>query len=261
MGLISFLKNQGFIEDGKPAPPDAGKKAGGSSGTPAVTVAPSFFPVSDKSDDEDTSAVNDPSFVTPLQKSSSASASSSSREAVDPHFVKFFEDELVKANLDGPDYFEFRQQLIKTQQKMSAKGMAASDVVLQAVLMSFDTQGVTTDKLIDAARHYKTVIQQKKDDFINGAEAEKNNQLQKRQSVLQSHSANIDKLQQQIQDLDTQKQQLMDALNKEKTQLDVDKSLGKEGIEKIDRAEKLINIAHDYMQGTIDNDIKKLQSV
>ena len=56
-------------------------------------------------------------------------------------------------------------------------------------------------------------------------------------------------------------QQLEAALNKEKTQMDVDKTLGKEGIDKIERAERLIATAHDYMQSNIDADIKRLESL
>ena len=76
---------------------------------------------------------------------------------------------------------------------MAAKGMAAPEVVLQAVLMSFEAQEISTAKLIEAARHYKEVIKQKNDDFLKGASSEKNNQLQKRQNVLQSHNDNIKK--------------------------------------------------------------------
>ena len=43
--------------------------------------------------------------------------------------------------------------------------------------------------------------------------------------------------------------------------MDVDKTLGKEGIEKIEKAERLISLAHDYIQSTIDADIKRLTSV
>ena len=179
----------------------------------------------------------------------------------DPTFIKFFEDELVKANLPGPDYFEFRQLLIKTQQKMATKGMAAPEVVLQAVLMSFEAQDITPAKLVDAAHHYKDVIQQKNDDFLKGASTEKNNQLQKRQNVLQTHDDNIKKIQQQLQQLELQRQQLENSLNKEKTQMEVDKTLGQEGIEKIEKAERLIAAAHSYIQSSIDNDIKRLQSV
>ncbi|MEP7318263.1 MAG: hypothetical protein ABI921_05970, partial [Panacibacter sp.] len=80
------------------------------------------------------------------------------------------------------------------------------------------------------------------------------------QSVLRAHDDSIKKIQLQIQQLELQKQQLEDSMNKEKTQMEVDKTLGKEGIEKIEKAERLISLAHDFMQSAIDADIKRLQS-
>jgi hypothetical protein len=245
MGLKDFLKQQGFIED-------SDKTAAASK----KDVAPAFFPVnSSPLGSVQSSSVDDPSFViaSPVQQQSTGTQ-------LDPTFIKFFEDEMVKANLPGPDYFEFRQQLTKTQQKMSSKGGASPELVLQAVLMSFEAQNITSANLIETAQHYKVAMQQKNDDFLKGAEAEKNNQLQKRQAVLQSHTDNIQKIQQQLQQLEIQKQQLNDTLNKEKTQLDVDKTLGKEGIAKIEKAEQLIGSAYTYIQASIDADIKRLQN-
>ncbi len=257
MGLKSFLKQQGFIQD--EADDKAGQATAAVPEQRPVAVTPTYFPITpSRTQYTSAPAANqpDPSFVTPLQQSGATQT-----DQPDPTFVKFFEDELTKANIPGPDYFEFRQQLIKTQQKMAAKGMAAPDVILQAVLMSFDTQGIPTAKLVETAQHYKEVVTQKKDDFIKGAETEKSNQLQKRQTVLQTHDDNIKKLQQQIQQLDLQRKQMDDAMTKEKTQADVDKSLGKEAIEKIEKAQRLISSAHDHMQATIDADIERLQSV
>lgn len=256
MGLKKFLQEQGFIEkeEGNKSVPDQQTSAG--------TPPPMYFPVNPSSQGGASTAVDntqaDPSFVTPLKQTSSSATASG--EAPDPTFIKFFEDELVKANLPGPDYFEFRQMLLKTQQKMSTKGVVAPEVVLQAVLTSFEAQDINASKLVEAAKHYKEVLKQKSNDFLKGATAEKNNQLLKRQNVLQAHTDNIKKIEQQLQQLELQKRQLDEAMNKEKTQLEVDKTLGKEGIEKIERAERLISLTHDYMQSSIDADIKRLQS-
>jgi len=144
---------------------------------------------------------------------------------------------------------------------MAAKGIVAPEVVLQAVMTSFEAQDATPAKLVDAAKHYKDVLRQKNEDFLKGAAAEKNNQLQKREAALQAHDDNVKKLEQQLAELEKQKKQLEEMVNREKTQLDVDKSLGKEGIEKIEKAERLINQAHAFMQSSIDTDIKRLQSV
>lgn len=260
MGLKSFLVQQGFIKD---EPADEKKPAADANSAPApiksapTPVEPTYFPVNPA---VQPTASADPSFVSPLQQQASSFISQAGDQP-DPAFVKFFEDELTKQNLPGPDYFEFRQMMLKMQQRMSAKGMVAPEVVLQAVLTSFESQDISTAKLVETAQHYKDAIRQKKDEFIKGAEAEKNNQLQKRQGALQAHNETITKLQQQLQQLEVQKKQLEDALNKEKTQLDIDKTLGKEAIEKIEKAQRAISLAHDFMLGNVDADIKRLQSV
>lgn len=251
MGLKDFLQQQGFIT-GNPA---AKNKSAGAAPAPATAVTPAFFPVTNATE-TNAKVAADPSFVTPLQQ-----PVTHGNVQPDESFIRFFEDELVKANLPGPDYFEFRQQLIKTQQKMAAKGMAAPEVVLQAVMTSFEAQDISPVKLAEVAAHYKGVLKQKNDDFLKGAAAEKANQLQKRQNVLQLHEESIKKIQQRLQQLELQKQQLEEAMSKEKTQMEADKTLGKEGIAKIERAEQLITAAHTYMQSAIDTDIKRLQSV
>ena len=255
MGLKNFLKQQGFIEDGPEDKKNKQRDTTSSGSQTANTVPPTYFPVYSDTAASSASAASDPSFVTPLQQNLQA------KDQPDASFIKFFEDALLKANLPGPDYFEFRQLLIKTQQKMAAKGGAAPEVVLQAVLMSFEAQEITPAKLVEAASHYKDVLKQVNDNFLKGAAGEKSNQLQKRQTVLQGHDENIKKIQQQIQQLELQKQQLEESMNKEKTQMESDRTLGKEGIEKIEKAERLISSAHDYMQSAIENDIRRLQSV
>ncbi|MEP7318792.1 MAG: hypothetical protein ABI921_08615, partial [Panacibacter sp.] len=168
MGLKSFLKQQGFIEE----EPEDKKKHTDNTNTvkQTITVPPTFFPVQTPVVvtgvlASSTPMQEDPSFVTPLQQQNTDYV----KEQPDATFIKFFEEELVKANIPGPDYFEFRQLLIKTQEKMAAKGVVAPEVVLQAVLMSFEAQEIPPAKLIEAARHYKETLKQKNNDFLKGA--------------------------------------------------------------------------------------------
>jgi hypothetical protein len=251
MGLKNFLQQQGFIAADAQTK-QAAKTADKPSAVPPVT--PVYFPVNAATATA-TSERADPSFVTPLQKPAAVA------ERPDASFIKFFEDELLKANLPGPDYFEFRQQLVKTQQKMAAKGVVAQDLVLAAVMTSFEAQEVSSAKLAEAAAHYKAVLKQKTDDFLKGAASEKNNQLQQRQQVLKAHEDSIRQLQQQLQQLELQRVQLEETIAKEKMQLEADKTLGQEGISKIERAEQQIAIAHAFMQTAIEADIKRLQSM
>src|SRR6202012_5903500 len=64
----------------------------------------------------------------------------SKHPTLDPSSIKFYEDALVKLNMPGPDYFEFRQQLMAMTQKMRNKPGTTPELIFQAVVMSFDTQ-------------------------------------------------------------------------------------------------------------------------
>jgi hypothetical protein len=256
MGLTSFLKAQGFIKDEPADEVNEQNDNSGSNEEPDNKVTPTFFPVEPASAPSSSASSSDPSFVSPLKQG--APQDTAEKDHLDPTFVKFFEDELVKANLPGPDYFEFRQSLMKTQQKMAATGVAAPDVILQAVLMTFEAQDVSRAKLKESALHYKEILKQKSEGFLKGAAAEKSNQLQKRQAALQAHNDSIKKMQQQLEQLEIQKQQLTQTMAKEINQLDVDKTLGQEGIQKIEKAEQLLTYAYNHIQASIDNDITRL---
>lgn len=249
MGLKDFLKQQGFITD---SPADVSKTNSSADKKSYTAPEPVYFPVKETN----SNAAAEPSFVAPLANNRSNAGESGQP---DPAFIKFFEDEMAKSNLAGPDYFEFRQLLARMQEKMAAKGVASTDVVLQAVMTSFEAQNVTKAQIIEAAKHYKEVLQQKNDDFLRGAASEKNNQLQKRQAVLKQHEDAIADMQAQIAELETRRKKLEEDISREKTQLDVDKSLGQEGITKIERAEAQIAKAHAFMQGAIDSDIQRIQ--
>src|SRR5258708_38098517 len=125
MGLKSFLKEQGFIADD---PNQKVKESSTGSQQAAASVTPTYFPV--QGGGSSSAQNSEPSFVAPLKQNFVASTGIQ----LDPTFIKFFEDEITKTNLPGPDYFEFRQMLIRTQQKMASKAMAAPEVILQAVL-------------------------------------------------------------------------------------------------------------------------------
>jgi hypothetical protein len=259
MSLKSFLQEKGFIEK-EPVKQEAGINTGNEqSAAPQATpesVPPTYFPIHS----QDNPLTNTPrtSYIPPPETTRTTTAPSSATK-IDDAFIKFYEDELVKANLPGPDYFEFRKQMQTMHQKMANKG-ASDEVILQAVLTSFEAQNVPPSKLVEDARHYKEVLGNKKDDFLKGANAEKDKQLQNRQNALQTHQANLADMQNQLVQLQKQMEQLQNGIRKEQTQMEVDRTLGKEGIEKIEKAVSQITLAHDYMIAAIDKDIRQLQS-
>lgn len=239
MSLKTFLQEKGFVEKDK-----GEEKKENVTSAPSAQVAPTYFPINS------TDATS---------QSSTGNTTTSTAEAVDPAFIKFFEDELLRVNFPGPDYFEFRKQMIAMHQKIGRKG-TPPEVILQAVLTSFEAMNVSTGNLVDTAKQYKDALEKKKSDFLNGAEAEKDKQLKKRQDALQTHQDNLGQMQTQLLQLQNQMNQLQDMIKREQTQMEVDKTLGKEGIEKIERAQKQISLAYEFMVNSINSDIKQLQS-
>ena len=250
MSLKSFLQEKGYIQKddskGKSTPKDPDK--------PKDSVPPTYFPL-DESTEKETAV----SVTTFNSQNQIEQTDTSAKVKIDTAFIKFFEDELVKANLPGPDYFEFRKQMITMHQKMANKG-ATPEVILQAVLTSFEAQDVPPAKLAEAAQTYKRILANKKEDFLKGAAAEKSKQIQNRQSSLQSHQNNLTQMQSQLQQLQKQMNQLNEDIKKEQLRIEMDKTSGKEGIEKIERAEKQIVSAYEYMISSIDSDINQLRS-
>lgn len=239
MSLKTFLQEKGFIEKDKAE--DQKENVSNASNQ----VAPTYFPLND---------INSSTGTTPTNKAAALTA-----ETIDPAFIKFFEDELSRVNFSGPDYFEFRKQMNAMHQKIGSKG-TPPEVILQAVLTSFEAMNISTSNLIDTAKQYKDALDKKKTEFLKGADAEKDKQLKKRQDALQTHQDNLNQMQTQLLQLQNQMNQLQDMIKREQTQTEVDKTLGKEGIEKIDRAEKQITMAFEFIVNSIDADIKQLQS-
>jgi len=257
MSIKTFLQEKGFIEqDSESKTGEKGKTTKNIiSEQTAQTVEPTYFPLYNSGDPG--------SKITPSDSRQSETPGVTSQnnkaENIDEAFIKFFEDELIKVNFPGPDYFEFRKQMLAMHQKIGKKG-TSSEIILQAVLTSFEAQNIPTSKLLETAKQYKEILEKKKNDFLKGAAAEKDKQFQKRQNALENHQNNLNQMQSQLLQLQTQMKQLQDMIKREQTQMEVDKTLGKEGVEKIERAEKQISLAHDFMIGAINADIDQLQS-
>ena len=254
MSLKTFLQEKGFIESDHKSGPDEKSKNVTTEQTPE-DVEPTYFPFLNAETPGNQTASSIPKQV----EISDPPTQTNDTESIDQAFIKFFEDELVKTNYPGPDYFEFRKQMLAMHQKIGKKG-TPPEVILQAVLTSFEAQNIPSSKLVDTAKQYKQILTNKKNEFLKGAAAEKDKQLQKRQNALQAHQDNLNQMQGQLVQLQNQIKQLQDMTKKEQTQMEVDKTLGKEGIQKIEKAEKQITLAYDYMITAINTDIDQLQS-
>ncbi|AEV97923.1 hypothetical protein A4D02_15240 [Niastella koreensis] len=257
MSLKKFLQQKGFIEKEEETEKSEGEKKTSSSGKqdqPQQTIEPTYFPLYGAETPATKSATTESSSPVAAE----SAAVNNTGDNIDPAFIKFFEDEMAKSNFPGPDYFEFRKQMQAMYQKIG-KG-TPPNVILQAVLTSFEAMNVPSSRLLETAKQYKDILEKKKIEFLSGAAGEKEKQLKKRQDALQSHQNNLKQMQEQLAQLQNQEKQLQDMIKREQTQLEVNKTLGKESIEKIERAEKQIAMAHNYMNTAIDTDISQLIS-
>jgi cytochrome c556 len=102
----------------------------------------------------------------------------------DPKFIAHFAEVLTKANLPGPDYFEFRETL----QSLSALGLS-EEKQMQAAWASIKSLSGLTDPgvLRSSAAQYLTVVRQDRDAFMKTADAA----LAERTGSLQAEEARL----------------------------------------------------------------------
>ncbi len=141
-------------------------------------------------------------FVTEAETKSSKSSSTppalQQPSAVDPAFIDHFADVLAKANLPGPDYFEFRETL----RGLAGLGLP-EDKKIQVAWASFKAMSGVTDSAVlrNAAAQYLTIIRQDRDAFMRTADvtlAQRTNALQAEEAQLK---ADIDAKTRQLADI------------------------------------------------------------
>jgi cytochrome c556 len=148
----------------------------------------------------------------PVAANSVATVSGSIRTgSIDTKFVGHFADVLAKANIEGPDYFEFRETL-----KSLADIGLDENKRYQAAWASFRamTGQADTSILTSAANQYLTALNADREQFLKSVEAalaERVGGLQNEQKQLQTDN---EALQKQIADLQNRLTANTDRLSK-----------------------------------------------
>lgn len=117
-------------------------------------------------------------------------------------FEKYFENLFDKANLPGPDYFEF----YKTMETLEAH-IPDEKARVSATFASLSIQGLTKKTLLETANKYKEIIEQDHVNFENALETkmkselgERNEKLKKLEQKITANSEQIQKLTKEISD-------------------------------------------------------------
>jgi len=114
--------------------------------------------------------------------------------SVDEKMVEFLAKAIEEANLDGFDYFEFRDALAG----MSAVPMPEQQKFI-AVFSTAKTMGLTKEKLVQSIHHYLTVLENKKGEFNLHVQGMINQEITARQQTKERKEQEIVALNKQIQ--------------------------------------------------------------
>lgn len=169
--------------------------------------------------------------------------------AVDPKFVEHFSELLEKANLPGPDYFEFKQAL----KGMEGLGLG-EEKQFQASWASFKAMasGVTeTAVLTNSANHYGTVLNKDRESFLRDVEQAVDDRIgsltQESKKVQEANKTYA----QQIMDLQAKIDNNNDRLKK------IDSEV-QEQTEKINVSRDSFNLTYQTMVDQINADVEKI---
>ena len=127
---------------------------------------------------------------TPVQPS--ATLTTAELEKFEKHFTQLFE----QANMPGPDYYEF----VKTDDTLKAH-IADEKARFGAVFATLSIQGLTKQKLLDAAEYYKQVIQKDKLQFESAIDEKSKAELESRKNEVSSLEARVQTNSEQIRKL------------------------------------------------------------
>lgn len=111
-------------------------------------------------------------------------------------FEKYFREVREKANLPGPDYKEFAETVEESKVDESDESKR-----IKTAFKAFKSMGLTKEKLVETAAHYKKLFAEKKAAFEDSVNKEIQNgvgAMQAEADALRQKNVDIDK---QIQDL------------------------------------------------------------
>ncbi len=146
--------------------------------------------------DEDQQTNNSTSSFTQIPKIPVEIARNPANHAEAEKFEKYFDNLLEKANLPGPDYYEF----YKTMETLEAH-IPDEKARVSATFASLAIQGLTKKTLLETAHQYKEIIEQDHVNFENALDAKVKSELGERQSKLKSLEQKIAINSEQIQKL------------------------------------------------------------
>jgi chromosome segregation ATPase len=166
---------------------------------------------------------------------------------LDEKSVDFLTSSLAKNNLPGFDYLEFKQSL----GNLSALGMDES-TALRSAYATAATVGLTKDKLLKTAEHYKSVLNREKEQFDVALQKQIDQKVKAKQTE-------VDKLRKQVEDYMAKIRELESRISEaQKTIADSDGVI-QAAMEKIETTKDGFETTLKVLMNEIDRDIQNIQ--
>ena len=166
---------------------------------------------------------------------------------VDSKILETLFNALEANNLDGFDYFEFKKSLLSL-----AKMVKDEATSYKSAFATASTIGVTLDRLIQTADHYKGILDSERAKFNDTVKSQKEQMIGKRKAEYESLKVSIKEKTQQIEDL---KKDISMSQNK----LDEVEGLITSARNKIAETQANFETSFENIKGQIENDIEKMK--
>jgi chromosome segregation ATPase len=118
---------------------------------------------------------------------------------LDEKSVEFLSKALVKSNLPGFDYLEYKQSL-------SALATMEMDeqTAIKSAYTTASTVGLTKDKLLKSAEHYLTVLRHEKEQFDQALEKQMKTRVESKRNEVETMKQQIQEYRKKIAELEAQ---------------------------------------------------------
>jgi len=163
---------------------------------------------------------------------------------LDGKSVDYLTKALAKNNLPGFDYLEFKQSLAKLSELGMDEGTA-----MKSAFATASTVGLTKDKLIKTAKHYKQILATEKNQFDEALVNQLNKRVNNKKQEVEKLKVQIGKWKEQISKLEAQISQSQNTIDH------ADENIRGE-MEKIESTKRNFESTYQSIENQIDKDIE-----
>jgi hypothetical protein len=190
---------------------------------------------------------NRPTQPTPTVSAPIMSNVSNMNGQVSQKFTEVLFRAMEAANLDGFDYFEFKQAI----NNLASMPMDEATRYKSAFAMA-QTMGATPDKLIQTAGTYLGVLKQEQDKFQQAAQGQVQNQIGNKK-------AQIENFEQVIKQKEAQIKQMTEEMAQHRKEMETLKSDIEQASSKVAQTTADFQKSYQVITGQIQNDVTNMQ--